>query len=101
MGWTFLSGAIVAEVTATPALRASDGLSRPRSSSATAWRSFFWPGRSRALVRVPPMPTGPGSGRLGRLSEDVCWLKGTAVFGMVLVVTGVAVTNLGGGVSHG
>jgi small multidrug resistance pump len=101
-GYLFLAGAIVAEVIATTALKASEGFTRPIPSAVTAvgYAVAFY-----LLAQVlKTIPTGVAyaiwSGAGIVLITLIAWLgfgqkvDAAAIAGMVLIVAGVVVINV-------
>jgi len=109
MVWIGLGAAIISEVTATLALRASDGLTRLWPSVlvvAGYGLAFVLLGQSLKTIGVgTAYAMWSGLGTVGATAGG--WvlfaeqLNVTAIVGIVLVVAGVVVMNLAGSVTHG
>lgn len=106
--YLLVGAAIVAEVTATLALRASHGLSRLVPSLVVGVgyvAAFVLLAQALKSLNVGPVyAVWSGLGTVGALAGGVIAygepLKPASVAGAVLVVAGVAVMYLGGGMSH-
>lgn len=109
MGWIVLGAAIVAEVTATLALRGSDGLTRLWPSVVVVagyGLAFFLLAQALKNLGVgTAYAMWSGFGTVGATVGG--WalfgerLTITVIAGMALVVAGVTVMNLSGRVTHG
>lgn len=105
---TLVGAAILAEVTATLALRASDELSRLVPSIAVAVGylvAFVLLGQALKSLNVGPVyAIWSGLGTVGAVAGGVVLfdepLEPATVLGAALVVVGIAVLYLGGGAAH-
>ncbi|MGC0422022.1 DMT family transporter [Embleya sp. AB8] len=103
-----VGGAIVAEVTATLALRASNGLTRIAPSVAVAvgyLLAFVLLAQALKTLDVGPVyAIWSGLGTVGALVGGALLydepVRPATLFGMTLVVVGVAVLYLCGGITH-
>lgn len=104
MGYLMLAGAIVAEVVATTAMKYSDGFSRPGPSAVTilGYVLSFWllaqTLRTVAIGTAYAIWAGVGTAAVAALGlvlfgENLSFAK---VTGILLIVGGVVVLNLGG-----
>ena len=108
MAWVLLGLAIVAEVSATLALRASEGFSRLQPSVVVVvgyGLAFVLLAQALRTIGVgPAYAVWSGVGTVGAaLGGRLLFgepLTAASVAGIGLVVAGVVVMNLGGGVSH-
>jgi small multidrug resistance pump len=109
MAWMLLGVAIVSEVGATLALRASRGLTVLAPSVAVAvGYTIAFVLLAQALKGIgvgPAYATWSGLGTVGAAVGATVFfgerLTAWGVVGMALVIVGVLVMNLAGGVSHG
>lgn len=109
MGWVLLGLAITAEVTATLALRASEGLTRWLPSAVVVLGyvlAFALLSQVLKTIGVgPAYATWSGLGTVG--AAIGAWLlfgerlNAMAVVGIALIIVGVGVLNLGGTTDHG
>ncbi|MEU6572821.1 multidrug efflux SMR transporter [Streptomyces sp. NPDC046805] len=104
MGYVLLAGAIAAEVIATTAMKYSDGFSRPGPSLLTALGyvvAFALLARTLKTVSIGTayaIWAGVGTAAVAALGlvlfgEGLSWTKAA---GILLIVAGVVVLNLGG-----
>ncbi|MET7320094.1 multidrug efflux SMR transporter [Streptomyces sp. NPDC005549] len=109
MGLLLVAGAIVSEVAATLALRASHGLTRLAPSLlvvAGYAAAFVLLAQALKSLNVGPVyAVWSGVGTVGAFVGGVVLfgeqLRTATLVGMALIVGGVAVMYLGGGVEHG
>ncbi|MEV4335290.1 multidrug efflux SMR transporter [Streptomyces sp. NPDC049597] len=108
MAFLLVAGAIVSEVMATLALRASHGLSRlgPGVLVVLGYgAAFVMPAQALKTLNVGPVyAVWSGVGTVGAFLGGV-WLfdepvRPATLIGVALVITGVAVMYLGGGTQH-
>jgi small multidrug resistance pump len=106
--YVMLAVAIVAEVTATLSLRASEGLTKlwPTVVVGIGYVISFWlmAWALKSLNVGPVYAIWSGLGTIGAFIGGVLLfgekVAVTTVAGAVLIVLGVIVMNLGGGISH-
>jgi small multidrug resistance pump len=109
MGWLLLGLAIASEVTATLALRASAGMTRP--GPVTLVILGYVTAFALLAQVLKDLGVGPAYATWSGLGTVGAALGGWMLFserltpmtigGMVVVVSGVVIMNLGGGVTHG
>ncbi|WP_067467516.1 DMT family transporter [Actinomadura macra] len=109
MPFVLLAFAIAFEVTATLAMRASDGFTRVGPSAlvvAGYLISFVFMAKALTSLNVGPVyAIWSALGTIGAFVGGVLLfdepVRPVAIAGAVIIVLGVIVMNLGGGVSHG
>ncbi|MDL4776396.1 MULTISPECIES: DMT family transporter [Thermomonosporaceae] len=108
MPYVLLVLAVLFEVTATLALRASEGLSRLGPSSVVVVGylvSFFLMARALTALNVGPVyAIWSALGTIGAFAGGVLLfgepVRPAAVAGAAIIVVGVVVMNFGGGIGH-
>jgi small multidrug resistance pump len=109
MPYVLLGLAIVAEVTATLSLRASEGFAKwgPSAIVVVGYLvSFLLMAKALTSLNVGPVyAIWSALGTVGAFAGGVLLfdepMRPTAIAGAAIIVVGVVVMNLGGGVSHG